>query len=80
MSKGLRHLIERFPEHEAALETLSGSSANFDTLCAEYGEMANRLNRLTKGGEPGREADELRRRRAAIEDELLAMMQQNARV
>lgn len=79
MTEFLDQVIEHFPEREQEIRELSASSSHFETLCRQYGELAVKLHKLSSGGEPGREAGELRRRRADLETELLAMMQQTAR-
>ena len=80
MTGFLDQVIEHFPEREEAIRELSASSSHFEALCRQYGEIAGKLHGLAAGGEPGREAEALRRRRAALESELLALMQQTARV
>ena len=80
MADTLQQVIARFPEHEATIRALSGSHTGFDTLCREYGEVTRGLEQLGPGGVEGLEADELRRRRTALEEELIALVQQTARV
>ena len=57
------------------------TNTNFNALCREYGSVSEAIGRLEVSAEPNAEveAQGLRRRRADLEDELLAMMQQTAR-
>ncbi len=75
-------LIDRFPEYQTAIKELGSTHANFNALCHKYGELTDKLGGVDTLSEPaaGAESEELRRRRNAIEEELLAMMSQNMRV
>ncbi len=76
-----RQLLDRFPGLGRRITDLYDTSANFNGLCREYGSLSEAIGRLEGSTEPNAEAEAegLRRRRAALEDELLAMMQQTAR-
>ncbi|MDH3793030.1 MAG: hypothetical protein OEU09_24480 [Rhodospirillales bacterium] len=82
MSNEKRRLLDRFPEYDEKIHDLFETSTNFNTLCREYGSLTGALDRLESSTEPnaGIEVKKLRTRRADLEDELLAMMQQTARV
>jgi uncharacterized protein YdcH (DUF465 family) len=82
MSDEKRRMLDRFPEYDERIHDLFETSTNFNTLCREYGSLTEALDRLESSAEPnaGIEAKKLRTRRADLEDELLAMMQQTARV
>jgi len=73
-----KHVIERFPEHAERIEVLHGSSSVFEALCREYGRAVEALRRhdipgMGNSPQPGEGLDPeaLRRRRAALEEELL---------
>jgi uncharacterized protein YdcH (DUF465 family) len=76
-----RVVVERFPEHEKAIHTLSESNPQFSALCHEYGEASRKLCRLELA--PNLyvrvETEILSRRCTALEDELIAMMRRNRR-
>jgi len=81
MSENIRHLIERFPEMEERIRTLWQTNAAFEALTHRHGEVSEQLQRYAgEGAEPGREAEELRRRRAALEEEMMTIMDQSSRV
>lgn len=81
MPDHMRHLLDRFPDLGQRITDLHDTSANFNGLCREYGSLSEANGRLEGSTEPNAvvEAEGLRRRRAALEDELLATMQQTAR-
>ena len=76
-----RRVLDRFPDYRQRIMDLCDTSANFNGLCQEYGSISEAISRLDGSSQPNAkvEAEGLRRRRAALEDELLAMMQQTAR-
>lgn len=80
MADTLQQVIARFPEHEATLRALSGSHTGFDVLCRQFGEVSEALEQLGPGAAEGRDAADLRRRRTALEEALIALVQQTARV
>ena len=71
-----RLVVERFPEHEKAIHTLSKSNPHFNALCHQYDEASRKLCRLEHA--PSLyvrvETEILSRRCAALEDELIAIM------
>jgi uncharacterized protein YdcH (DUF465 family) len=77
-----RAVIRRFPDREARIHELYEASGNFNALCRDYGETTEGLRRLEASVEAqaSAEVERLRRRRADLDDQLLAMMQQTARV
>ena len=81
MSDDRQQVLDRFSDYRQLIMDLFDTSANFDSLCREYGSLSEAIGRLEGATGPGAEveAEGLRRRRAALEDELLAMMQQSAR-
>ncbi len=74
-----RLVVERFPEHEKAIHTLSESNPHFSALCHEYGEASRKLCRLENA--PSLyvkvETEILSRRCSALEDELVAFMRRS---
>ena len=81
MSDDRRRVLDRFPDFRQRIMDLYDTSANFNALCREYGSVSEAIGRLEGSVDPNAEveAQGLRRRRAGLEDELLAMMQQTAR-
>jgi uncharacterized protein YdcH (DUF465 family) len=75
-------VIQRFPDREPTIRQLFETSPNFNALCHAYSEVTEALHRLQASAEPsaGFEIERLRKRRANLDDEMLAMMQQTARV
>ena len=77
----MSRLLDRSPDLGQRIADLYDRSANFNGLCREYGSLSEAIGGLEGSSELDAEieAEGLRRRRAALEDELLAMMQQTAR-
>ncbi len=64
------------------LKRIAARDPDFDAVCSQHAELTREIRRLDPGVDPGdaqRERD-LRRRRAAIEQEMFAIMQANTRV
>ena len=82
MADEARHVLGRFPDYRQRILDLFETSRNFNGLCQEYGSVSEAIGRLEGSAEANAEIEAagLRRRRADLEDELLAMMQQTARV
>jgi uncharacterized protein YdcH (DUF465 family) len=82
MTDPIRRIVERFPDFRERIKALNEPGSNFNALCHEYGQVADRLGRTEASREADSEqqADRLRRRRDALEQQLLAMMQQTQRV
>ncbi len=82
MTDPTKRIIARFPEYQRTIVSMREPGSNFNTLCHEYEEVEDELNRLEASSEADAEAraDRLRQRRDALEQELLAMMQQTQRV
>lgn len=81
MAEPLQSDLDRFPEYQREVRLLREVSAQFDLLCRECEQLEGRLHRLANLADPesDHEAGRLRRRRAALEQEMLAMMQQSQR-
>lgn len=81
MLEKIRHLIGRFPDREDNIREQWQTNAAFEALVHQHSEVSDRLHRLS-GGDPesSHDAGELRRRQAALEDEMLIIMDQSSRV
>ncbi|MCG8354657.1 MAG: hypothetical protein MI920_03715 [Kiloniellales bacterium] len=76
-------VVERFREFEATLRGLWESNTHFNAKVHDFVEVADRIGRVegtAAEADAAQELDSLRHRRAALEDELMAMIQQNVRV
>ncbi len=73
------HAKERFPQHAAAIDALGQSNPDFDDLCRKYGEVAQQLQAFENSPkiESLPESDSLKKRRAALEEELLLYIDTN---
>ena len=73
----IRNLIARFPEDERTVRELIRNDRDFNALCDEYAEIDKELQRLAKLKDPTAavEADGLQKRRMAVEEELLTLME-----
>lgn len=82
MNAVLRHLIERFPRYQTIIDELTSANTAFDSLCREYGEVSEEIEQLESRADAMDmvAADAAKRRRVALEQELLAIMEQNVRV
>ncbi len=82
MSSKPHQVIQRFPDQEPVIRRLFETSPNFNALCHTYSEVTEALHRLQASAEPSAESEieRLRKRRANLDDQMLAMMQQTARV
>jgi uncharacterized protein YdcH (DUF465 family) len=82
MTNPIKRVTDRFPDQKETIVSLNEPGSNFNALCHEYGQVADQLGRTEASHEADSEqqADRLRRRRDALEQQLLAMMQQSQRV
>lgn len=73
-------LAADFPEYAQRIHDLKGSNAHFARLMAEYHEVNGKVHRAETLVEPmAEEAEtELRKKRAALKDELYRMMRAEA--
>jgi uncharacterized protein YdcH (DUF465 family) len=79
MGEHLDVVLSRFRN---LLTRITAKDADFDDLCAKHAEATAEIRRLKPESDP-RDADldgELRRRRAALEEQMLAIMQANTRL
>jgi uncharacterized protein YdcH (DUF465 family) len=74
-----QHLLDRFPEHAQAIHDLSQGNAAFEELVHRYGDVVERLRDLGSAPKeaPAEEVANLKKRRAAVEEELLLMINSN---
>jgi uncharacterized protein YdcH (DUF465 family) len=76
----MHHGMSRFPEHADAIEALGQGDSSFRGLCHRYGKVVESLLGLEQGrpGESaGVSAEDLKQRRAAMEEEMLLAIDVN---
>jgi histidinol dehydrogenase len=83
MASPAMHVIERFPEHELAIERLARSSESFRSMCEDYAvgvEALRRWQRGTDATDPKRAVmiAELRASLAELETEILQALEEAA--
>ena len=78
MTRPAFHVIQRFPEHELAIERLVRASESFRSMCEDYAVGAEALGRWERACDPRRavETAELRSSLAELEDEILRTLEQ----
>lgn len=76
MSHTPHELAEDFPEHAARISELKQSDAHFARLVTEYHEINRTVHRAETHVEPVEELTEMemRKRRAALKDEIYAAL------
>lgn len=77
MNERLRHFLERFPERADLVRALHESNARFKDLIEAHHDVCEELTRMNEAereSEAGRH-EELARRRANLEEELLLLTQ-----
>lgn len=82
MEERIRHLLERFPERADVIRALSQSHDRFKDLIGDHHEVSEALARMKladQESQAGRK-DELERRRADLEEELILLMQNHQRM
>ncbi len=77
MVERIRSLIERYPEDEETVRELVARDSAFDSLCEDYKNIAEALQRLTRESQrrSGAEAEALKKRRALLEEQLLTRIE-----
>jgi uncharacterized protein YdcH (DUF465 family) len=77
MVERIRDLIERFPEDEETIRQLIKNDSDFDSLCQEYKAIGDEIRRLEQESEPrsATEAEGLKMRRQAVEEEVLTRIE-----
>jgi hypothetical protein len=74
MAHRISNILARFPESEEAVRRLIQESCEFEALCQEYLDTNQELRCLTKK-ETAIQADALRKRRMAVEEEILTRIE-----
>ncbi len=83
MARPVTYIVERFPEHELALERLARSSESFRSICEDYAlglEALERRERATDATDPKRAVmiAELRDSLAELETEIRQALEEAA--
>jgi uncharacterized protein YdcH (DUF465 family) len=73
MTDPMRRIIEQFPEKIDVIRQLRQTNSKFENLCQEYGIVNDRLDALTQAQSTvaPATASALRKRRIALEEEIL---------
>lgn len=79
MSKHLDLVVSRMKN---MVTRISAKDADFDDLCARHAELTADIRKLSPDHDPDQadRDEQLRKRRAAVEQEMFAIMQANLRV
>ncbi|MDH3688813.1 MAG: hypothetical protein OEU36_04950 [Gammaproteobacteria bacterium] len=82
MFKRLRSILKELPQHKDALIELAGTNPAFDSLCHDFGQVSAEPRKLEQSSRADADVrtDELRRRRAAIQDEIIRALTASARI
>ena len=77
MSDPLRNIVRRFPENEDVIRELMQTDLAFDALCQEYASINKKLEEVPqmKSQDVTVQRETLRKRRVAIEEELLTVIE-----
>jgi hypothetical protein len=80
MVRPATHVIERFPEHELAIERLARGSEGFRSMCEDYVVGVEALERWERATDPKRTVmiAELRHSLAELETEILQALEEAA--
>jgi uncharacterized protein YdcH (DUF465 family) len=75
----IHHVLARFPEHSETIESLKQTNPAFEELCHRYGHVVERLLGLGPAAKTDSlpEAQDLRKRRVALEEELMLAINSN---
>jgi uncharacterized protein YdcH (DUF465 family) len=75
----IHHAKARYPEHADTIEALSQTNSGFEELIHRYGHVVESLLGLGEptGPDDLAETDDLRKRRAALEEEMLLAINSN---
>jgi hypothetical protein len=71
----ISNVLARFPESEGAVHKLIQENREFEALCQEYENTGQELGAFTKLKEPDVQADALRKRLMAVEEEILTKIE-----
>jgi uncharacterized protein YdcH (DUF465 family) len=77
MTDPIHKIIEQFPEKIDVIRQLQQTNSNFENLCQEYGIVNDKLDALTqaKSTAAPATASALRKRRIALEEEILTRIE-----
>jgi uncharacterized protein YdcH (DUF465 family) len=73
------NLLDRFPEYKDLIGRLLESHTDFASKAHEFTEVQDRLRESESRGDSPQEEEQLRKRHAALRDELLAIMEDYSR-
>lgn len=77
----IRRVIQRFPEHEESIRELHVTNTGFETLCDRHHRVSEEIDELQKQGGAGAEdLDNLKRRRVALEEEIMGILDAGTRM
>jgi len=64
------------------LKRITANNAEFDNLCVKHAEVTSEIRKLDAASDANQAEldDQLRRRRAAMEEQMFAIMQSNTRI
>ena len=81
MNERVRHLLERFPERAELIRALAESHARFKDLISDHPDVCEEISRMPEGDRESQagQMDDLERRRAHLEEELLLLMENQQR-
>ncbi len=82
MEETSRHLLERFPERTDIIRSLAETNARFKDLLGDHHEICKEISKMDlaeQEAELGTRED-LVRRRASLEEELILLMQGHQRI
>ena len=79
MGEHLDLVLSRFGN---MLKRITANNAEFDDLCVKHAEVTSEIRKLDTASDANQAEldDRLRRRRAAMEDQMFAIMQSNTRI
>ncbi len=79
MSQHIDLVVSR---HRNMLTRISAKDTEFEDLCVQHADMTTKIRSLNPREDPSQADDDqrMRRQRAAIEDQMQAIMQSNTRV
>ena len=82
MEETFRRLLERFPEHTDIIRSLAESNAQFKDLLGDHHEVCGEISKMDLAEQQAEfgKRDDLVRRRASLEEELMLLMQSHQRM
>jgi uncharacterized protein YdcH (DUF465 family) len=77
-----RHMLERFPERAGIIRSLAGTNARFKDLLGDHHEICKEISKMDLAEQEASfgTRDDLQRRRANLEEEMMLLMQDHQRV